>query len=299
MVLLSGLPVVAAVAPTFNAGSNGFSVNCGTVVAGTGGTFLLATTPTPTGARSISSGTTTIVQSSAFYPGSFTLTGTKGDAFTLTGATATLTNGSSTMTTSAGAFTVTPSTFPGGAGSTTTTPTEYLGFTVTVKTSTSDLPGTYTGTMNVTAKDTSANKTTTKTFTITITVDAPIALVNNTALSFGGIVPTAAGTVTISPAGVRSFSNVTLVNQAPGSAASFTVSGAPNATYSITVPLSNTLTGPGAPMTVGSFLTSPSSTGTLSSGGTQTLTLGAQLTVNSGQVAGVYSRTFTLMVAYN
>jgi hypothetical protein len=51
-------------------------------------------------------------------------------------------------------------------------------------------------------------------------------------------------------------------------------------------------------MAVNTFTSNPSGTGTLS-GGTQTLNVGATLNVAVGQLPGVYSGQFTVMVNYN
>jgi hypothetical protein len=51
-------------------------------------------------------------------------------------------------------------------------------------------------------------------------------------------------------------------------------------------------------MTVGSFVSNPASTGTLSSGGTGTILVGATLTVSASQTAGAYTGTFTVTVNY-
>ena len=52
-------------------------------------------------------------------------------------------------------------------------------------------------------------------------------------------------------------------------------------------------------MTVGSFTSNPSSTGTLSSGGTQTLKVGATLAVSAAQAAGTYTNSTGVPVTVN
>ena len=85
------------------------------------------------------------------------------------------------------------------------------------------------------------------------------------------------------------------------SAASFTVAGQASYTYAITLPTSCTITdGASHNMTVATFTSNPSSTGTLSSG-TQNISVGATLTVAAAQTPGTYttSTPFTVSVNYN
>lgn len=131
---------------------------------------------------------------------------------------------------------------------------------------------------------------------------AAIALSNTQALAFGKFVAGSGGTVTVSPAGGRSASGgVVLVSSGPGAAAQFIVSGDANATYAISLP------GPGEVslasgsnnMAVNNFTSSPSLTGTLGAGGSQTLSVGATLSVGSNQAPGSYSGAFVVTVNYN
>jgi len=52
-------------------------------------------------------------------------------------------------------------------------------------------------------------------------------------------------------------------------------------------------------MTVNAFTSSPSATGLLSSGGSQTLTVGATLNVAAGQMAGTYTNASGVPVTVN
>jgi hypothetical protein len=121
-------------------------------------------------------------------------------------------------------------------------------------------------------------------------------------MSFGSFVAGSGGTLTISPGGLRSQTGaVVLVGQGSTySAALFNVSGTANASYTITLPLNNTVTLVDAAshtMALNSFVSSPSS-GLLSGGGVQTIRIGATLVVGSGQPAGSYSGTFNVTVNY-
>ena len=131
---------------------------------------------------------------------------------------------------------------------------------------------------------------------------AAIAITNTVGLQFGQIASSASsGTVTVSTAGVRSSTGgVTLANGTAATAASFSVTGANDNTYAITLPAdgSTTITGPGTAMGV-NFVSNPSGTGTLSGAGAQTLLVGATLSVGASQTAGAYSGTFDATVEYN
>jgi hypothetical protein len=140
------------------------------------------------------------------------------------------------------------------------------------------------------------------------TIITPIAITHEGKpdLNFGNVVAgTGAGTVTVSPTtGDRSSKgDVILPTATPGTfnAAEFTVTGLANATYAITLPESINIseTGGTTTMTVDNFTSNPSGTGTLAANGEQTLSVGARLNVDAGQVAGDYTGEFSVTVAYN
>jgi hypothetical protein len=137
----------------------------------------------------------------------------------------------------------------------------------------------------------------------TAEVMTPIAISNNAALRFGKFSALTGGTVVISAAGARSATGaVVLSSTNAGGAASFDVSGDNNATYAITLPGSATITHSvdnTKTMSIGTFTSNPSGTGTLSAGGAQTGTVGATLTVGNAQTTGSYSGTFDVSVEYN
>lgn len=131
-------------------------------------------------------------------------------------------------------------------------------------------------------------------------------LAANQALAFGSFSAGAsAGTVTISAAGGRSAGGgVFLISSGNGAAASFTVTGIPGATYSITLPVNGVVSmalagNPATTMAVNNFVSNPvatsGSTGLLT-GGTQILTVGATLSVGSNQASGSYSGSFNVTV---
>ena len=156
---------------------------------------------------------------------------------------------------------------------------------------------------NAPASATSANTTT--------TIVAPIAISTTTALNFGSFATlSTGGTLALSPLGVRTATGGVKLTSATGSptAAVFTVTGEGAYAYTITLPTALTLTNAAAAtglktMSVGSFLSSigaTGSTGTLSNG-TQSLTVGATLTVGSDQLVGTYTNAtgFAVTVNYN
>jgi hypothetical protein len=143
--------------------------------------------------------------------------------------------------------------------------------------------------------------------TASASIITPISLTKVTDMSFGNIAVNATngGTVILVPAGTRTATGgVTLPTIAGGTvtAASFTVNGQGNNTYTITLPVSNTIRigAAGATMIVNAFTSTPSGIGTLS-GGTQTLNIGATLNVIGGQAPGDYVSIapFSVTVNYN
>ena len=138
------------------------------------------------------------------------------------------------------------------------------------------------------------------------TIITPITIVKNVDMNFGNVAVSAtlAGTVVLSPAGVRSTGGaggVTLpATTGTVAAASFTVSGQASYTYAITLPSTCTITDAGShTMTVDGFNSTPSATGTLSGTGSQTLTVGATLNVAAAQAAGTYTNASGVPVTVN
>jgi hypothetical protein len=133
------------------------------------------------------------------------------------------------------------------------------------------------------------------------TLVSAISISNTTSLAFGQFVASgSAGTVQMTAGGSRfPAGGASLGNAAGASPASFNVTGQANATYAITLPGPATIASGANTLTVNNFGSLPSSTGTLSAGGTQTLAVGAQLQVGINQAQGNYTGTFTVTVAYN
>lgn len=130
----------------------------------------------------------------------------------------------------------------------------------------------------------------------------PLGVTSNAPLAFGSFASGSGGAVTISPGGVRSASgSVVLVPRGAGSAAQLTVSGEPNAFYSLQLPSNGTviLSEPGGQsMAVSNFVGTPT-TGQLGAGGSQLVMIGATLNVGADQAPSNYSGSFQVFLNYN
>lgn len=140
------------------------------------------------------------------------------------------------------------------------------------------------------------------TATATATIIKPIAISKDTDMNFGQVYSSATGgTVVLSTADNRTPTDVTLGSASGVTAAVFTVTGEGTNTYTITLPSSDVILDDNAShtMTASSFTSDPSGTGTLAAG-TQTLRVGATLTVGANQASGTYTTDtpFTVTVVY-
>ncbi len=135
----------------------------------------------------------------------------------------------------------------------------------------------------------------------TARIITPIAITNTQGLAFGNIAASAAlGTVTVSPAGVRtSTGGVTPSAIGTFNNAIYTATGENNATYSISLPASTTISSGANNMTVNGFTSNPTPTGLLNASGSQTITVGATLNVGANQATGNYTGTYNVTIAYN
>jgi hypothetical protein len=140
----------------------------------------------------------------------------------------------------------------------------------------------------------------------------PILLVQDAPLHFGvlSVLTGSGGTCVLSTANIRSATGgVNLSAQAPVSTnAAYHVTGQVSTTYALTLPATITVTHttiPANTMAIGTLVArflgagADAVTSTLSAGGTDSFTVGGTLTVSAAQVAGVYSGTFNVTVAYN
>jgi hypothetical protein len=137
----------------------------------------------------------------------------------------------------------------------------------------------------------------------------PVAVTKTADLSFGKFAAGAAGSVTISTSGERTVSGGVLASaDGPAmTAATFVVSGAAGAGYSITHGGTSTLSRTGGvdtmPMTkvstVGAASGPGGAAGGILNGGAQTIYVGATLDVGANQAAGAYTGSVAITVEYN
>lgn len=146
----------------------------------------------------------------------------------------------------------------------------------------------------------------TATATAAATIVTPITITKTTDMNFGNIAVNASLGTVVLPAAAAPVRTVTGGCTLPATAgtvaaAAFTVTGQSGFTYSITLPASASLTGPGPAMTADTFVSNPTvAAGGLLTGGTQTLYVGATLHVAASQTAGAYiSAAFNVTVNYN
>jgi len=145
----------------------------------------------------------------------------------------------------------------------------------------------------------------TATVTASATIITPITITKIDDLNFGNIVSTTAGgKVVLSPAGVRTEAGVQLpAVTGTVTAASFTVTGQDGYAYAVTLPTTaySIATGTGSANQLMSLDTFTSNTTGTLTGGTQTLKVGATLTLVANQIAGTYIGTtpFNVSVNYN
>ena len=141
--------------------------------------------------------------------------------------------------------------------------------------------------------------TSTSSGTATATVIAPIKLKHNSsaALNFGKFTTGGGGTVVVAAAGTATTTGeVTMVSGSTPSADGFSVTGQSSRTFLITT-TSGTVSANGNSM---AFTTAPSAnTGTLSTAGTASFTVGGKLTVSGSTPAATYNGSFSVTVAYN
>jgi hypothetical protein len=298
MAFLGACLVLNAQTPVVNRYSD---IGLGSVVPGAStGTVVLNS---PSGTRTATGGTS-LGPSLGTSLGSLTLTGKPGDGWAISAGSAipfTLSGpGGATLRVTVVDFepsATNTGTFPASG----TTGFFYLGVTLAVGTTGTTPPGTYTGSFSLGVRDTTNGRNSTTTFAVRAKVDPVITLTLQQNLAFGDVYAgPSAGTVVLDPNGLRTFSGgVQLGTLSPFYAASFTVTGAPNASYAITLPGTVTLSAPGATLLLSSLVTSPALTGQFNAGGAQTLTLGGTLQVAANQLDGDYSGTFPVTVAYN
>jgi hypothetical protein len=133
---------------------------------------------------------------------------------------------------------------------------------------------------------------------------AQISISNTDGLMFGKFAAGSGGTITVDTNGARTRSGgVVLLSSGAGTAAAFNISdpdvGNLTKTYIITLPDNGTVTlaSGSNSMAVNNFVSNPSGSGVMTAG-TQTLTVGATLSVGANQPVGNYSGSFSVIVNY-
>ncbi len=111
------------------------------------------------------------------------------------------------------------------------------------------------------------------------------------------------GTVVLGADGQRSATGeITLLLTEPFGAAGFRVEGLPNATFSLQLPttatLTNTLPNSTDEMEVSAFVTNITGTPTIGAEGSLTFNVGATLTKSTQAGRGIYTGTFSITVSY-
>lgn len=117
-------------------------------------------------------------------------------------------------------------------------------------------------------------------------------------LSFGDFATTDFGIVDVSSSGVRGSSGSIVLMGGTVSAAVFNLTGCANHVYSIVLPPTTPITAGTATMNITSWQSTPNGSGALDAAGAGTLSLGAFLNVNTGQVSGAYTGTFTVELVF-
>lgn len=151
--------------------------------------------------------------------------------------------------------------------------------------------------------------------TASTVIYVPITINKIADLSFGDVFPgSVAGTVALDPVtgtATPTGTGVSLGIAAHAAApASFSMTGKKNATFSLTLPSTVSMSGPGPAIEVnsitcavgaGSTMTGPTFTGALSALGDQNVKVGGTMAISTAalQTEGAYSGTFNVTVTYN
>lgn len=130
-------------------------------------------------------------------------------------------------------------------------------------------------------------------------IEEPLIITQDTAMDFATIQADSTGdTITLTLTDAVLSPGASTFSGTPASA-DFSVTGTPNAAVTISFSSGDTLSGPGAPMTLGNFQNDAGTTPQIDGTGNFSVTVGADLTVNANQVGGAYSGTYTLTIDYN
>lgn len=155
--------------------------------------------------------------------------------------------------------------------------------------------------MAITAESVKSQSSATARANAAATIVTPITIAKTVDLNFGAIAPsTTAGMVTVGyDNSISGSEGVALIPQlGTHSSASFTVNGAANASFYVTLPSNAmlTLVDGTETMTVSSFF--HSATGMLNETGVEVFNVEATLAVGANQLPGLYEGTFEVTVTY-
>lgn len=135
---------------------------------------------------------------------------------------------------------------------------------------------------------------------VSATVIPAVTITKNTDLSFGSFGPSmlSSGAIVVSPTGWRTSSggDLSFGGSDQGNAATFSLTGNQNATFSISIPASVVISSGVNNMLVDSFTTKLSNS--YSSAQTMLLGVGATIHVQKNQAVGKYAGNFALTVDY-
>ena len=125
-----------------------------------------------------------------------------------------------------------------------------------------------------------------------------IAVSEPQSINFGSISAAAEGdTISIQPDGTVTTQNGSTISGGSVSPGQFAAAGSPNASINISF-TDGTLTGSGPAMQISNFQHNAGGTPTFDEEGNITFNVGADLIINSGQVAGSYSGTYEVSISY-
>lgn len=130
--------------------------------------------------------------------------------------------------------------------------------------------------------------------------DTAITLFENEALDFAVILPTLTGpeTVTVTTTGTISTDNGAILSGTP-SAANFLAFGGKNAAVTASLSSGDILTGPGPSLSLHTLNTDLKNNPKFDKDGELIFNVGGSLTLNGGQLGGVYTGTYTVTLDYN
>ena len=135
--------------------------------------------------------------------------------------------------------------------------------------------------------------------TASVDILSAIGLTQDTPMDFAVIIPDVAGdTVSLTTGGgITSDTGNSTFNGTPV-AGVFSATGSANESVTISFSTGDTLTGAGAAMPIGGFSHDAGGSPAFDGTGNLSFNIGADLTVNASQAAGLYSGTYTVTVDY-